>query len=79
MMQNCEQLLLALLTKDVHRSDLKGLVILWNDAKTISRVKFSPSEDKMVSKAAIRLIATIEELQKCPACAVFSVQQSHEL
>lgn len=33
----------------------------------------------MVSKAAIRLIAMVEESQKSPACAVFSVQQSHEL
>lgn len=35
MMQNCEQLLLALLKKDVHRSDLKGLLIQWHDVKTI--------------------------------------------
>lgn len=45
------------------------MVILLNDVKTISSVKFSRPEDKMASKAAIRLIATIEEFQKSPACA----------
>lgn len=51
------------------------LVIFWNGVKTISSVKFFPP-DKMVGKAAIRLIATIKEFQKSP---VFSVQPPHEL